>query len=252
MKSLQVKTLSLFLVASLLLFLLDTAQLLNPVKTAAQIVFLPAEEAVHSVKIGLDDTFSFLTFWRSGESRIKNLEQRNLELLTKANQADSLASENADLRAQLGVKPLAGNTLLPARVLGLDRYLGVAAGADDGVRSDMTVVYLGNYVGKVKTVSPKSSFVELPTDPDTKISAKIGVTGTVHGLISGQFNSSITLDHVAQEEDMKVGDQVFTDDNLLIGSVVSIDSKDTDLFKRATIQPQITTGKLTTVFIILK
>lgn len=232
--------------------LLDFSGFLNPVKSIAQIIFLPAESAAHSVSSGLTDTFSFFTFWRSGEARIKNLEQRNLELLAKANQATALATENVNLRAQLGVKSPAAKTLLPAKILGENRYLSLNVGSVDGVAVNMPVVYLDNYLGRIIKVTPRNSFVEPPSDAAAKIPAKVGINGTVRGLISGQFNSSIILDHVSQDEDIKVTDQVFTEDGLLIGTIQSINSQDSDLFKQATVRPAVDPIRLPTVFVVLK
>lgn len=256
MKSLQAKNFSIFIFLSLSILLLDQLNFLNPIKSVAQTVFLPAQYTAHAINTGISDTFSFLTFWKSGELRIKNLEQRNLELISQTNKIKSLEKENIELKKQLGVTRFSNNKLLPVQVLGKSRYLIVSAGTSDGVRENMTVIYLDNLVGKVIKTNPKASFVELPTDASSKIPAKIN---TVRAVATGQFNSSIFLEKVAQNEEIKIDDVVLTTGentdiypNLIIGKITSIDSKETDIFKKATIKPIMDYAKLETVFIILE
>lgn len=248
----QIRSLGIYLVIAALILILDNFGYLNPVKSVVQLALIPVESVTHSISASLDDTFSFFTFWRSGESRIRNLEQRNLELLAQANKASALETENIILRQQLGVKDLVDRTVLPASVLGENRFLSLGVGSDHQVVVGLPVVYLDNYIGRVIKVTPRNSFIELPTDANAKISAKVGINGTVRGLISGQYNSSIVLDHVSQDENIRVGDAVFTEDNFLIGTIQKINSKDTDLFKQATVKPAVDPGRLVTVFVVLK
>ena len=247
MKTLEVRTFLALFFLSISIFLLDGQDFLNLPKSALQLVTNPIQYTLYSAKGGLGDTFSFLTFWKSGEARIKNLELRNLELIYMEPQVAIQKKENADLRAQLGVKTLVSQKAVPAPVLGLDRYLEIGLGSNDNIKEGQTVVYLTNLVGKIIRVTPRTSFVQLPTDPQSMLPAKIN---TVSGLVVGQFNSSMVLDRVAQTEDISEGNFVLTTDNLIIGKISKITSLETDLFKRGEIQPLITYSDLTTVFVL--
>ncbi len=247
MKTLEVRTFLTLFFLSGLIFLADGQGLLNLPKSALQFVTNPIQYGMYSAKGTINDTFSFITFWKSGEARIKNLELRNLELVSMEPQIAIQKKENADLRAQLGVKPLTDQKMVPATVLGLDRYLEINVGNNDGIKVGQSVVYINNLVGRIVRVTPRASFVQLPTDPQAKIPAKIN---TVSGLVIGQFNSSMVLDRVAQTEDISEGNFVLTTDNLIIGKISKITSLETDLFKKAEIQPLITYSDLTTVFVV--
>lgn len=245
----------LFLLATAVYFL-DGRGFLDPLKSAAQTVTLPVQYLVYSARRSGAETFSFLTFWKSGEARIKNLEQRNWELLSSENKAKVLEKENEELRKQLGVKLQSTQKLLPAPVLGLSRFLEIGVGDEDGAVIGQTVVYLDNYLGKIVRVTPRASYVQLPIDPQAKIPAK---AGSGRGLISGQFNFSILLDRVSQSEEIETGDLVLTTGegestrpNLVIGKVGKIIDSGTDVFRRAEVTPLVDYHKLEMVFIVLE
>lgn len=255
MKTAELRTFLTLLFFSVLIFFVDGTGLLNPLKSAAEVIITPVQSVIYSAKLSGEEALSFLTFWRSGEARIKNLELRNLELTASEGRAKALETENAQLRQQLGVTGLAGHKQLPAQVLGVGRYLEITAGAQDGVAEGQTVAYLDNLVGRVIRVTSRVSFVQLPTDPQAKVPVKIGQT---RGLVIGQFNSSILLDRVAQTESVNKNDLVTTSGegesyipNLTVGKVAQITSKETDLFKTAAVVPLINYSDLSQVFVIL-
>ncbi|MBI3887817.1 rod shape-determining protein MreC [Candidatus Microgenomates bacterium] len=254
MKTLELRTFSALFLIAIFIFLVDNLGLLYLPKSALQFVILPVQYTFVSAKKSGEETFSFLTFWRSGEARIKNLEQRNRELQLFESQVKLLRAENDSLRTQLGVKPTKDRKTLPAVVLGNGRYLEIGVGANDGVVEGQNVVYAGNLVGIIVRVNPRSSFVQLPIDPQSRIPVKVN---KARGLSSGQFNSSIMLDRVAQTEDFSVGDFVYTsgdenkfDAGLVVGKVTKIVSVETDLFRKAEIVPLINYSELSTVFVL--
>lgn len=249
------RTFGILFFTSLIIFLADGAGLLDRPKGLVQTVTVPVQYALFAAGQAAGDAFSFLTFWRSGENRIKNLELRNAELAAAKNEAGALKTENNELRKQLGAKATIDRRVVPATVLGAGRYLEVAAGESDFVRVGQTVVYLDNFIGKVIRVSPRASFIILPTDPQAKVPVKIN---KARGLTIGQFNSSILVDRIAQTEDFNQGDPVLTSGegesapaDLVVGRIGRIESQETDLFKRATVQPAVSYSDLTMVFIIL-
>jgi rod shape-determining protein MreC len=241
---------SVFVAISLLLMFLDSKKLVEPEKRAVQVVTVPMQYFYYRAGQNFANTFSFLTFWRSGEARIKNLEQRNLELMVNERKASELALENAQLRRQLGASLKTEKKLVPAMVFGKNRYLEIDnLGVEGG-----NVVYLNNLVGRIEKNSGRTSFVQLPTDTGSKIPVKVG---KATGLVIGQYNSSILLDKVAQNEEIKVDDLVVTsgeggsyEPNLIVGKISKIESVPTDLFQKATIVSLIDYGELQTVFVM--
>ena len=254
MKALQLRTFITLIFFSLVIFFLDGRGLLDGPKGIVQTVTVPVQYSLYSAKLGLEEVFSFLTFWKSGEKRIKNLEQKNLELLAGENKAKATEEENIILRKQLGVNPKPATRLLPATVLGTLRYLEIGVGGNDGVAEGMAVIYLNNLLGRVEKVTPKASFVVLLSDPQSKVPVKVG---SARGLVSGQFNSSMVLDHIAQTEEISDTNPVLTSGegeslppDLVVGKVGKITSVETDLFQKAEVISLVDVNKLTTVFVV--
>ena len=74
MKALQLRTFGALFLLTVLIFILDGIGFLNLPKSAIQVITIPIQYSVYSAKHGIDETFSFLTFWKSGEARIKKKE----------------------------------------------------------------------------------------------------------------------------------------------------------------------------------
>lgn len=255
MQSLNVRALGAFFVATLLFLILDWVGLTRPLVSLTQLATVPVQFGAHSLRNGVVDTFSVVTFWRSGELRIKSLEERNAELTAASERVKALENENTELRKQLGQPGAIVTRFIPARVVGVGTELVIDKGSNDGIKVGQSATYLNNVVGKVVKVTPRVSYVELPTDGVSKISCRIR---EAHCLAVGQFHSTIAFDRVAQNEEVVVGDVIVTSGEdgafpagLVIGKVVSITSKETDLFVSGEIEPLINYSSLTTVFLTL-
>lgn len=238
---------------SLTLLLFDLRGFLNPVKSVTSLAVMPVQYSLYSVKLGLQEAFSFLTFWKSGEARIKNLELRNLALISYEQKVKDLHKENDALRKQIGVPVLKEKQMFPATVLFSGNYLEIAGGQIDGIKIGQPVVIFDNYIGKVSKVNPRTSIVQLPSDPEAKTPVK---SGQARGLLVGQFNSSLSLEKVAQNEQINVDDLVLTSGegdlvpNLIVGRIKEIKKSPSDLFQSATVVSIINYQELATVFVI--
>lgn len=245
--NIRVRSFLVFLLLAFLLMILDVRGALAPVHSVSDTVSAPMTYFLYQTRLTVLDWFSFFRFWKSGEARIKFLEQRNLELMAQGQKAAGLENENAALRAELGAPKRSAATLLPAVVVGVGKKMEIGAGVKDGVKVGMTVTYLDNLVGLVSQVSDRQSFVELPTSSDSKIPVKIG---KVSGLVLGQYNTAMVLSRVAQNEAVNSGDLVTTETgSFLVGKVGKITSSKTDLFIQAEVLPLVHYEDLTWVFI---
>lgn len=247
-----------YVFVSLCLLFLDLRGNLVFLKSGSSYVISPFYFASSNSRDSLRETFSFLTFWKSGEKRIRYLEQSNLELLVKATRTDQLERENRVLREQLGVASLASRKMLPAKVVGVGRFLVLGVGLNEGVKVGQMVVIKDVLVGRVLRATDKLSYVILPTDGSSKIPAHVSLKESVRGLVIGQYNSSIVLDQIVQMDKvvenqliLTSGDEGSYEPGLLIGKVGKVLSSETDLFKKVEVQPIIVYGKLHTVFVVL-
>ena len=132
-------------------------------------------------------TFSWglyvLDLWREN----KRLRLQNLRLSDNIARHDVAVRENERLRGLLGLKRQlsASDSVISGTVLGHDfdrivNTLIVDVGSRDGVRKNMAVVTAEGLVGKVYTVYPYSSNVQIIKDMNSKISA---AAGDINGII---------------------------------------------------------------------
>mgnify|MGYP001616825923 FL=1 len=241
---------------SLSILLLDKVNVLSPVKNIAEkIIVMPVSYVFSGVANGFKNNFRVLTFWKSGEERIKNLESKNWELESIKAKNSELAGENEMLRKQLNVSPVKSLLKISAHVLGVTDFMITDTGENQKVKTGDAVVFMDFYVGRVAKTTANRSFVQLATNAGSQVNVKVK---TVRGVAVGQFNTSIILDKVVQDESILPDDQVFTTGdgsvnipNLLVGKIGEIKSQTTDLYKKAQIVPPFDTRDLDTVFIVI-
>ncbi len=251
-----ISTFFLLITISIFLLLADNLKLLNFPKNIISTITTPVNFGIYNIYQKTDTTFGFLGFWKNGYSEISYLKQRNEELAVTAQNAAELKKENEILKAQFSQTPAFAQNLLPARVVGLERYLYLDKGEKDGVKLNDSVVLNSLIVGKINKVLDRQSQVLLLTDPEAK-TAVISSTNRSKGILEGTFGTGLLLTHVATgdkidaEETVEAwGGQEYPS-GFLVGKIMTIDNKSSELFKTASVQPLVDYNKLTTVFILL-
>ncbi|MFH0936692.1 MAG: rod shape-determining protein MreC, partial [Candidatus Daviesbacteria bacterium] len=183
-------------------------------------------------------------------------------------QMGELLVENSTLRKKLSetenlvesynkLNPLTFD-LLPARVLGISRYLNIDRGSSDNLSVGEVVVYKDSYVGQIKSVGPKISQVLLSEDPDSKIAVfSQGNERRSRGIVTGQFGSELLMDKILHQETVEVGDLVYAEGTegklpkgLIIGKIIQIFEQPNQVFKQAKVEPIFKITDLDTVFVI--
>ncbi len=185
-------------------------------------------------------------------------------------QLGALLSENAKLRKdlaqsqslvsqQINLDPSTYN-LMAARPIGIGRFLKIDKGSDSKVSVGEAVVFNDNYLGKIINTSPKSSNVELLSDPDSKVAAfSQGLGGKSKGVLIGQFGSEMLFDKILHEEKINIGDLVYSEGTegflprgLILGKVTQVMERENEIFKQAKVAPNFDIRDLELVFIILE
>lgn len=246
----------LLVIISAAIFLLGSFGIFNRLRGGAEKLISPLQGEVYSTWQKTESGVNFLTFWKNGTNKIKNLEERNRELTVKAVKADFLEKENKILREQLKVEKEPDKKKILAKVIGLKGKLKIDKGSNDGIKKNMAVYFNNFLVGKIVELNPSSSIVELPTDSKSKISVITEQT-KAKGILLGQFNNGLSLDSVLQEEELRLGDQVLTSgeegnlpSDLIVGRITKVEKKESSLFQRATVEPSIDYSSLKVVFLI--
>lgn len=246
----------LFLVLiSLLLIFLENFNLLNPFHVLADKGIKPVKLFFYRNQQQVVNSLSFISFWRSGEQKIKNLEQRNRELLVEAQKAKALEEENRTIRIQIGAPLPLSWQLQPAQTLGKTRYLTIDQGEKEGVKTGQVAILKNILVGKVIKVESHESQIELPTDPESKIPVQADKTHA-RGLLSGQFGRGLSLEKVTQDESLRTDDLVQTTGesgypkDLLVGKISWVEKNESEVFQKAGIEPLLNYEELEIVFLI--
>ncbi len=189
------------------------------------------------------------------ESEISLLQSQVIQLRQQLEEADVLyallnfARDNPE------------NQYVASAVIGRDpspfmHYVIIDHGSDSGIRHGMPVVTDQGLVGRVDAVTAKAARVQLITDPGSVINVKMESLG-VDAQLSGSLTGEINLQMVPQELDFKPGEIILSSGlggtypaNLLVGQVISVINRETDLFQSGVVQPVVDFGNLNAVLVI--
>jgi rod shape-determining protein MreC len=200
------------------------------------------------------------------EAEVQSLQQQVIGLQTAA-------QENARLRELLGyvegARLPSGYTPVVTRVLAqpssaYEQEIVVAAGENEGVKTDSPVVTQDGLVGIVTAVSADAARVTLLTDQSIAVSAydvKTNAAGIVHP--SSSAGSGLVLDRVPKELVVSEGDIIATAGwrsgeleslyprEIPIGRVTSVGLQDIDLFQRIQVTPFVNFDALADVIVLV-
>lgn len=256
----NLQTFLLLIFISLIILFLDSFKVLDFAKRIAFYITNPISFSIYKINQSISNQFYFISAARQSSQENKALKE----------QIGALLSENAKIRQKLAEletqvsqeKFLNSKTynLVPARPIGLSRYLNIDKGGDSGLKLGQAVVFKDNFVGKVVNISPSNSSIQLLQDPDSKIAAfSQGLGGRAKGILLGQFGTDLILDKILHEEKITEGDLVYSEGTegflprgLILGKVVSVQEREHEVFKQAKVRPVFDIRDLELVFVIVE
>jgi rod shape-determining protein MreC len=250
------------LLAALGLVLLGQAGMISPIKDLALRGVTGAQRSITTTFFNIRD---FLTAPRNLQELIQRnsqLEQRIAELEAEVVTLREQAADVDRLNALLGTaKDHPENRYVAAKVIGRDtspflHYLILDKGSDMGIRRGMPVVNEKGLVGRITEVSATASKLQLITDPDSSINARIQESRS-EGILIGLPTGELELTYLSQDIPVNVGEIVVTSGlgggfppEILIGRVVSVHHRDYELYQTAIIEPRSDFTRLEMVLII--
>lgn len=256
----NLKAFAVFIFFSLLIFGLDMIHLLDLPKQFAFYITNPVSFGIYNTNRKISNQFYFVFAARFAAQESKALKEQIGKLLSEnANLRKELAESEALVSQEKHLDPGVYN-LLPARPVGLGRYLKIDKGTTSGIKVGQAVVFEDNYVGKVVAVSSNGANVELLTDPDSKVTAfSQNKEGKAKGVLLGQFGTGVLLDKILHEEKVAQGDLVYSEGleeflprGLILGKVTEVLERVNEVFKQAKVQPIFDIGDLELVFVIVE
>lgn len=190
------------------------------------------------------------------EGELADLQSQIIQLQQQVAETEILAALVDFSRAR------AENTYKAASVIGRDpspflHYVIINAGSNDGILRGMPVVTNQGLIGRVDAVIADAARVQLITDPASSVNVRLQNAETEASLV-GSVTGDMTVELIPQDTDVQAGDLVLTSGlgggyppDLIIGQVVSVRSRDFDLFQQATVQPVVDFNRLDIVLVIV-
>jgi rod shape-determining protein MreC len=255
-----------FVFAAFLGIVLNEAGYLEPLEGVILRLISPLQARLATLVETSGGLFRAARDLRDLRRRNQELEEKYAQLLIENVALEEAAQENATLRSFFhfaqqhpGFQLVGGE--VKASVIGRDpsnflRYLIIDAGQVQGVKKDMPVIVPRGLVGRVQSVGSNWAKVLLINDPRSSVSAVIQ-TGRATGQMQGLVSGDLVMKYVSQEESVSEGEIVLTSGlggnfpkGLVVGQVVAVQQRDSDMFQQATVRPTVDFDRLEMVLVI--
>jgi cell shape-determining protein MreC len=205
----------------------------------------------------LNSPIRWYRFYRNGTARILDLEARLSENLVNKVEMARLSEENDQLLAEIGAKSPAKWKIIPAKVLGIaPGKMIIVGGEADGFKKGMSVEVGGNFVGVLEHVSGLVSEVRLLDQDQNRITGRVLDKKTI-GIVKND-GGQVLLTNVLQGADLSLNDVIITEGTdgiapgLVVGSVVEIIGKSSDVYKSARLLQPIAWEQVKVVMVVVE
>jgi rod shape-determining protein MreC len=164
---------------------------LRPLRAAGAWVFGTAEQFGGGLVRPIGAFAQAILTAPGAQERIKGLREENARLRAELVSSKLDAARSSELKKLLGLAGAGGYKIVTANVIarrgqpGFEDAVQLDVGADDGIRSEMTVLNGDGLVGRVIDTSPFTSTVVLISDPASAAGARLEggrEIGVVHGV----------------------------------------------------------------------
>lgn len=208
----------------------------------------------------IQEAFAFIPSYFNLKSENKLLREKLVQMQLQAADLEERRFENQRLRGLLSLKDRRQYTYIPAEVIGWNTDQGLSTlvidvGRSDQVRKYMTVVSEDGVLGRVIEVGLTSSFVQLLTDRNCRISGLVQ-RSREQGIIRYQSNGLYM--ELPLRSDVRLGDRVVTSglgetfpSGLSVGRISQIALGSRNLFKQVSLIPAVELNRLEEVFVIV-
>lgn len=185
------------------------------------------------VRGGVDGTAAY---WHRQDALIKQnhaLQDQVRTLRADLVHLDEQEAENARLKALAGIQTPGLGTPVTAQVIGRSpdnwhERLILDRGSTAGIQAWGVVMSPDGLVGRVATVAPHASVVQLLSDPAIAVSV-LDERSRSAGILVGSTDGRMTLRYLLQQVDFRVGDELVTSGlggrypkGIAVGKVVTV------------------------------
>lgn len=235
----------------------------GPVSSVISRAFVNAQAWFSSRFVVVQDMLTAPRDVASLRERNSELEAEVAELQAQVIQLQQQVGETEILAALVDFsRANPENTYLAAAVIGKDpspflHYVIINRGSNDGIQRGMPVVTNQGLIGRIDAVIADAARVQLITDPASNVNVRLQNAETEASLV-GSITGDLSLQLIPQDVKIEGGDLVLTSGlgggyppDLIVGQVVNVRSRESDLFQEATVQPVVDLDRLQIVLIIV-
>ena len=233
---------------------------------AAATVFGPVENGVSGAVDPIGNAISAVRDSDERHNRIGELEHENAALKAKLGSGDRNRSKVRQLDAMLKTAGAGQYGIKGAQVIAIGSAQGfswtvtIDAGANDGLKRDMTVLNGDGLVGRVTTVGPNTATVLLANDPDFTVGTRMEKSDEL-GFASGQGDRPLRVQLLNGKAKVKKGERLVTFGSqadkpfvpgVPVGRVVRVDPSGGDLTRTVYVKPYVGFTKLDIVGVVVQ
>ncbi|MFD6436872.1 rod shape-determining protein MreC [Streptomyces venezuelae] len=235
-------------------------------RQAAATVFGPVEEGMSSAVDPIGNAIGAVRDSGERHNRIAELERQNAALKAKLGSDDRNRSRVRQLDSMLKTAGAGQYGIKGAEVIGIGAAQGfswtvtIDAGANDGIKRDMTVLNGDGLVGRVTTVGPNTATVLLANDPDFTVGTRMEKTDEL-GFATGQGDRPLSVQLLNGKAEVKKGDRLVTFGSrkdkpfvpgVPVGEIVRVDPSGGDLTRNVYVKPYVGFTKLDIVGVVVE
>ncbi len=223
-----------------------------------QRVFLFPKSLLYSAKV---------VIFSHPDNTLTTLKAENKKLSEQLAEFGQLKKDNDAYKSQFAESGASSSKILAARVIGLvgsvtaPMRLVIDQGSENGIKQNMTVVEGKQFVGRIGSVSPRYSLVDLPLSSDFSTVGDTSLTNA-EGIIKGE-GDFILFDDVLITDSLKKDDVVVTKGNVqangvgiepgyIVGKIVAVSRVESRPFQNAELQSFVDFSKLSQVFVVVQ
>ncbi|MBM3325799.1 MAG: rod shape-determining protein MreC [Calditrichaeota bacterium] len=200
-----------------------------------------------------------ISLWSENRRLRKILAERSFETA----QIEQLLQENDRLRRMLEFQVKSPFNILAAEVIAATTDIGIVGliidrGYGQGLANNMAVITCDGLVGRIYRVSEFSATVQLLTDPNMGVAARLA-RGGEGGILHSNATGRLRLDGVHTSTPPEIGDSVLTSGaggifppNILIGWVEKIEPSSEGWLFKIEVMPSVNFTHLEEVFVVRK
>ena len=201
------------IVTALFLITLDLrgVSLISGLKSGTQSILNPFQRAGSAIVSPVRNFASDITHLGRTRNQIAQLKEENARLRDKLINRKDADGKLKQLKGVLDLAGTAGFKTVSAKVISygsgasFSQTLTIDAGSTSGIRKNMTVISSDGLVGVVKASFPRSAIVQLASDPEFKIGARIAGSQQL-GILTGQGTRKGALQLLDNLTTVKKGD----------------------------------------------